>query len=121
MKSLFEELGGTYRQEGDYLLPNLTVPNENHAVGIWALRHKRYLKEHRKATYDAILLSGKLNSYPADINEQAEAMFDRIVCRMAASEGVTELLKADDQMEWVRRKNAIQLNAAEIVRQEIIF
>ena len=92
-KSLFEQMGGTYHQEGDYFLPNLAVP-ESVPVGVWGQRRRRYLREHRKALYNALLLSGKLDSHLADINQQAEDMFSQLVKQMAEQEGITEQLKA---------------------------
>ena len=119
-KSLLEQMGGTYRQEGDYFLPNLAVP-ENAPVGIWGQRRRQYLREHRKALYNALLLSGKLDNHLADINQQAEDMFFQLVKQMAEQEGITEQLKADSQMEWVGRMNNIRSAAEEIVNTEIIF
>lgn len=103
-KTIFEEMGGTYTRVGDYYLPDLKLSEEEKQtnIGVWGQRHWRYLKEHRWATYATLLTSGKLNSYLADIDRQAEEMFSRLVKQMAAMEGVTEQLKADNQMEWVR-------------------
>ena len=107
-KTIFEEMGGTYTQDGDYLLPDLKLPEEEQQpIGVWGQRHWRYLKEHHRATYATLLTSGKLNSYLADIDRQAEAMFLRLVKQMAEAEGVTETLKAANQMEWVGRMNKI--------------
>lgn len=120
-KTIFEEMGGTYTQVGDYLLPNLKLPEEEQQpIGVWGQRHQRYLKEHRRATYTALLASGKLNSYLADIDRQAEEMFLRLVKQMAANEGITEQLKADNQMGWVRKMNNIRNRAMEIVNSELI-
>ena len=120
-KTIFEEMGGTYTQVGDYLLPDLKLPEEEQQpIGVWGQRHQRYLKEHRRATYTALLASGKLNSYLADIDRQAEEMFLRLVKQMAANEGITELLKADNQMGWVRKMNNIRNRAMEIVNSELI-
>ena len=119
-KSTFEQMGGTYRQEGNYLLPNLTVP-ERVSIGIWGQRRRQYLREHRKALYNALLLSGKLDNHLADINQQAEDMFFQLVKQMAEQEGITEQLKADSQMEWVGQMNNIRSAAEEIVNTEIIF
>ena len=122
MKSLFEETGGTYTLQGDYYFPNLTLPaEENRPIGIWGQRHARYLKQHYKVRYYNLLTSGKLNSYLADINEQAENMFLKCVEQMAEREGVTELLKAENQMEWIGRMNALREAAAEIINAEVIF
>lgn len=122
-KTIFEEMGGTYTQVGDYFLPNLQLPEEGQRanIGVWGMRHKRYLKEHRKATYATLLTSGKLNSYLAEIDRQAEEMFLRLVNQMADAEGVTEQLKADNQMKWVGRMNNIRNRAMEIVNSELIY
>ena len=108
-KTIFEEMGGTYTQVGDYLLPDLKLPEEEQQpIGVWGQRHRRYLKEHRRATYATLFTGGKLNSYLADIDRQAEEMFSRLVKQMAEAEGVIEQLKADNQMEWVGRMNNIR-------------
>ena len=120
-KTIFEEMGGTYTQVGDYLLPDLKLPEEQQAIGVWGQRHRRYLKEHRRATYATLLASGRLNGYLTDIDRQAEEMFSRLVKQIAEAEGVTEQLKADNQMEWVRRMNNIRNGAMEIVNAEIIY
>ena len=119
-KSTFEQMGGTYRQEGDYFLPNLTVP-ESVSIGIWGQRRQQYMREHREALYNAVLLSGKLDGHLADINQQAEDMFFQLVKQMAEQEGITEQLKTDSQMEWVGQMNNIRSAAEEIVNTEIIF
>ena len=119
-KSTFEQMGGTYRQEGNYLLPNLTVP-ERVSIGIWGQRRRQYLRGHRKALYNALLLSGKLDNHLADINQQAEDVFSQLVKQMAEQESITEQLKADSQMEWVGRMNNIRSAVEEIVNTEIIF
>ena len=121
-KTIFEKMGGTYTQVGDYLLPNLELPEEEQQpIGVWGQRHRRYLKEHRGTIYATLLTSGKLNSYLADIDRQAEEMFFRLVKQMAEAEGVTEQLKADSQMEWVSRMNNIRNRAMEIVNSELIY
>lgn len=121
-KTIFEEMGGTYTQVGDYLLPDLKLPEEEQQpIGVWGQRHRRYLKEHRRATYVALFTGGKLNSYLADIDRQAEEMFLRLVKQLAEAEGITEHLKADNQMEWVRRMNNIRNRAMEIVNSELIY
>lgn len=121
--TLFEQLGGTYTQQGDYLLPNLTLPAEKETgnIGVWALRHKRYLKQHRKVLYYNLLTSGKLDSYLADIEEQAQQLFLRLVKEYAEKEAVTEQLKAADPMVWVRQMNNIRNRATEIVNNEVIY
>ena len=121
-KSLFEQLGGTYTQAGDYLLPNLTIPEEEQKpIGIWGQRHARYLKQHHKILYYNLLTSGKLNAHLAEIDRQAEEMFLRLVKQMAEREGVTEQFKAENQMEWVGRMNNIRNRAMEIVNTYVIF
>ena len=119
--TLFEQFGGTYTQVGDYLLPDLSLPAEKEPgnVGVWALRHKRYLKQHHKVLYYNLLTSGKLYSRLADIEEQAQQLFLRLVRELAEKEGVTEQLKAADQMAWVRRMNNTRSRAIEIVVKEI--
>lgn len=121
-KTIFEEMGGTYTQIGDYLLPDLKLPEEEQQpIGVWGQRHRRYLKEHRRASYATLLTSGKLNSYLADIDRQAEEMFLRLVKQMAEMEGVTEQLKADNQIEWVGRMNNIRNRAMEMVNNDLIY
>ena len=121
-KSLFEQNGGTYRQVGDYLLPNITLPEEETVhIGIWGQRHKRYLKQNHRVLYMNLLTSGKLNSYLADIDKQAEDMLFRLVKQMAKREGVTEALKAENQMEWAGRTNNICNQATEFVNAELIY
>ena len=121
-KTIFEEMGGTYTQVGDYLFPDLKLPEEEpQPIGVWGQRHRRYLKEHRRATYAALLTSGKLNSYLVDVDRQAEELFSRLVKQVAETEGATEQLKADNQMEWVGRMNNIRNRAMEIVNSELIY
>ena len=122
MKSLFEQMGGAYTLQGDYYLPNLTLPaEENKIIGIWGQRHLRYIKQNRKVLYLNLLTSGKLNSYLVEIDQQAEDMFFRLVKQMAEREGVSETLKAENQMEWVQRINSIRNRAIEIVNTGIIY
>ena len=121
-KSLFEQMGGTYTQVGDYLLPNLTLSEEEQKpIGIWGQRHARHLKRHHKVLYMNLLTSGKLNNYLADIDEQAEDMFFRIVKETAKKQGITEQLKASNQMAWIGGMNNICNAATEIVNTELIF
>ena len=121
-KSLFEQMSGTYEQQGDYILPNLTLPaEEKQSIGIWGQRHARYLKQHHKILYYNLLTSGKLNAHLAEIDRQVEEIFFRLIKQMANREGVTEQLKAENQMEWVRRMNNIRNIAAEIVNHELIL
>ncbi len=121
MKSLFEQMGGTYTQQGDYFLPDLQLPpEEERPVGVWGQRRLRYLKQHHKILYYNLLTSGKLHSHLADVEEQANALFLRLVIDYAASEGVTEQLKATDQMKWVQKMNTIRECANELVMKEVI-
>ena len=121
--TLFEQLGGTYTQIGDYLLPDLSLPAEKETgnIGVWALRHKRYLKHHHKVLYYNLLTSGKLHSHLADVEEQAQDLFSRLVKEYAEKEGITEQLKSTDQMKWVGKMNAIRNAATEIINQELIY
>ena len=120
-KTIFEEMGGTYIRVGDYFLPDLKLPEtETQSIGIWGQRHKRYLKEHKRLFYSNLLTSGKLNSYLADIDRQAEEMFSRLVKQMAECEGVTEQLKAENRLEWVGKMNNIRSRAVEIIDVELI-
>lgn len=113
----------TYTKVGDYLIPDLTLPpeKEHRSIGIWGKRHKRYLMEHKKAIFTIMQMNGTLQTYLADLNEQAEGMFLRLVKQLAENEGITEQLKADNQMEWVGRMNNIRSRAAEIVNSELIY
>ena len=122
MKSYFEEHGGTYTQVGEYLLPNLVMdPQPEGEIGIWGWRRKRYLKEHRKGTYNAMLLQGTLTQHLIDTNAAAMDMLESLVRQMAKGEGATERLKKQDQTEWVRRINNIRNRVEEIVRNELIY
>ena len=122
-KTIFEEMGGIYIRHGDYLIPCLTLPEEEEQrfIGVWGQRHKRYLKEHKRAAYITLLTSGRLNSYLADIEEQAQERFERIVEQMKQAQGITEQLKVDDTLEWIGRMNNIQACAREIVDKEMIY
>ncbi len=121
-KSLFEQMGGTYTQVGDYLLPNLRLPEQQgQTIGVWGQRHARYLKQHHKIIYMNLLTSGKLNDYLVDIENQAENMFFQIVKQLAESDNITEELKAKDQMEWVAQMNNVCNRAREIVNSKLIF
>ena len=121
--TLFEQLGGTYTQVGDYALPELSLPAEkdDRPIGIWGQRRLRYLKQYHKVIYYNLLTSGKLDSHLADIEEQAQQLFLRLVKELAEKEGVTEQLKSADQMAWVRRLNNIREQAAEVVNAELVF
>lgn len=122
-KTIFEEMGGTYRQVGDYLLPDITIPAEEDTelVGLWGQRHARHLKEHHKVLYMNLLTSGKLHSYLLDIDKQAEDMFLRLVKEYADKQGVTEQLKVEKTQEWIGRMNNIQACAREVVNNELIY
>lgn len=119
VKTIFEEMGGTYRQEGDYLLPNLTAP-ESTPLGIWGQRRRKFLREHQQATYTAMLITGTLENHLATIDQQAQKMFFQLVEQMKKLEGVTEQLKAYSQLEWVQRMNNIRNRAMKIVNTEFI-
>lgn len=121
-KTIFEEIGGTYTQAGDYFLPDLKLPEEKtKPIGILGQQHRRYLQEYKRATYTTLLTSGKLNGYLADIDAQAEKLFFRLVKQMAEHESVTEQLKADNQLEWVQKMNCIRNSAMEIVNTDLIY
>lgn len=122
MKSYFEENGGTYTQVGDYLIPDLVMdPQPEGEIGIWGWRRKQYLKEHRKGTYNAMLLNDTLTRHLIDTNTEALDLMESLVKQMAKAEGVTEELKRRDQLGWVRRMNNIRNRAEEIVRNELIY
>lgn len=120
MKTLYEQLGGTYHQEGDYLIPDLVPPPAPH-IGIWGLRRKNYLLKSREPIYTAMLLSGKLNAHLEDMDRQAEELLFQLVDQIARVEGVTEQLKATDQMAWVGAMNNIRARAEEMVYAELIY
>lgn len=116
-----ERTGLRYELVGDYYLIAGDDEPERKPIGVWGQRHLRYLKERRRVLYANLLTTGKLNSYLADIDQQADEMFDRLTKQMAAAEGITERLKTTDQMEWVRRMNSIRNRAMEIVKLEIVY
>ena len=117
-----ERTGLKYELVGDYsLIAGEDEPEEERSIGVWGQRHLRYLKEHRRVRYANLLTSGELNAYLADIDRQAEGLFLRLVKQMAVAEGITETLKASDQMEWVRRMNNVRSRAFEIVEADIIY
>lgn len=121
-KTIFEKMGGSYEMQGDYYLPCLSLPEEEQKpVGVWGQRHLRHIKEHKRTLYANLLTSCKLNSYLADIDEQAEEMFSRLVKQLAEKENVTEKLKAENQMLWVQKMNNIRSRATEIVNIEFLF
>lgn len=121
--TIFEKQGGTYMQVGDYMLPDLLpVEEEKEAnIGVWAMRHKRYLKQNHKVRYYNLLTSGKLNTYLADIEQQAQDFFLRLVKDLSEKENVTEELKASDMMLWVQKMNNIRNRATEIINVELIY
>ena len=121
-KSIYEQCGGTYTQVGDYLLPDLIIDEtEQQPIGKYGRMRKRYLKEHRPILFSNLLLSGKLDQHLAEINHACVEGIDLLTRQMADQEGVTEALKATDQMEWVRRMNNIQNRAEEIVLNELVY
>lgn len=122
-KTIFEEMGGTYTQVGDYLLPDLKLSEEEKQanIGVWGMRHKRFLRENHRVLYANLMTSGKLVAYLDDIERQATAMFLRLVKELAEKENVTEELKAADQMLWVQKMNNIRNRATEIVNAELIY
>ena len=121
MKSLFEQLGGTYHEENGYLIPDLRLSEEEQPIGIWGQRHLDYLKQYRKVTYSNLLTSGRLGVYLADIDRQAQERFERLIEGMKQAQGITEQLKAENALEWVGRMNNIRACAMEIVEKEIIY
>ena len=120
MQSTFEKLGGTYKQEGDYLIPDVDVP-ENPEIGFWGIQRRKYLLEHQPALYTALFLSGKLADHLQEIDQSATQMYYQLLDQLKARNGVAEHLKATDQMMWVRRMNAVRHEAAEIVTKELIY
>ena len=122
-KYIFDEsIGLWYELQGDYYIPCLILSEEEtQPIGLWRQRHKQYLKEHRYIVYTTMLIDGTLNRYLADINQQAEQMFHRLIDEMAQKQGVTEQLKAENQMEWVQQMNACKAQAEEIVKFELIY
>ena len=121
--TIFEQTGGTYTQVGDYMLPDLLPAEEEKEanIGVWGMRHKRYLKQHHKVRYYNLLTSGKLNSYLADIEQQVQNLFSRLANDLAEKENITEKLKSENQMLWVQKMNNIRNQATEIVNAEIIY
>lgn len=119
-KSMFEQMGGTYHQEGDYFLPDL-FPPKNISVGIWGQRRKHYLKTQREPIYTALLLSGELDSHLSEVDVQAGTMFFQLVKQLAEQEGITEQFKVENQMEWVGRMNNIRDQAEDIIQNELIY
>ena len=121
-KTIFEKLDGKYERQGDYLIPCLTVPaEEEQPIGVWGQRHLDYLKQYRKVTYTNLLTSGKLNTYLADINRQAQERFYWLIEGMKQAQGITEQLKAENALEWTGKMNNILACAREIVNKELIY
>ena len=121
-KTIFEELSGKYERQGDYLIPCLIVPaEEEQPIGTWGQRHLDYLKQYRRVTYINLLTSGRLNTYLADINRQAQERFERLIEGMKQAQGITERLKEENALEWVQHLNNIRACAREIVNEEIIY
>lgn len=121
-KTIFEELGGKYERQGNYLIPCIALPaEEEQPIGIWGQRHLDYLKQYRRVTYTNLLTSGRLNTYLADIDRQAQESFERLIEGMKQSQGITEQLKEENALEWIGRLNNIRAYAREIVYSEIVY
>ncbi len=121
-KSLFEELGGRYERQGDYLIPCLSVSaEEEQPIGIWGQRHMNYLKQYHKVTYTNLLTNGRLNAYLVDVDRQAQERFERLIEGMKQTQDITEQLKAEDALEWTGKMNNIRACARKIVYDEIIY
>ena len=121
-KSSFEQNGGTYRTVGAYIIPNITLAAEaRKPIGVWGLKRKDYLMRHKRVQFNIMLMTGTLWTHLAEIDEQASAMFSRLVEKMTVNEGITEQLKADNQMEWVARMNNIEARVREFVNTELIY
>ena len=121
-KSSFEQNGGSYRTVGDYKIPNITLPDEaNKPLSMWGLKRKDYLMKHKRVQFNIMLMNGTLWTHLAEVDEQASDMFSRLVEQMKINEGITEQLKANDQMEWVTRMNNIDARTREIIYNELIY
>ena len=120
MQTTFEKLGGTYRQMRDYLLPDIEVP-ESPQIGIWGQRRLQYLRTNKNVLYMTMLMSGKLKNHLEEVDKSAEEMFEQLVVQLKAQEGITEVLKANDQLAWVQRMNHIRNRVSEIVYKELIY
>ena len=120
MQTIFEKMGGTYRQEGDYLLPNIEVP-ESPQIGIWGQRRFRYLRTSKKVRYTAMLMDSTLKGHLEETDQSANEMFDLLIAQLKAQEGITEELKTSNQLDWVQRMNSIRNRAVEIVYKELIY
>ncbi len=122
MKTIFENNGGSYTQQGDYLLPNLALSDETEKqIGVWGVRHKRYLKSNHRVLYYNLLTSSKLYNYLADVDEQAKNLFEQTVTLLVEQEQVTEKLKAENMMLWIQKMNNIRSRATEIVNEQMIY
>lgn len=122
MKTIFENIGGSYTQQGDYLLPNLILPDENkRQIGVWGMRHRRYLKSNHRVLYYNLLTSDRLYNYLADVEERAKSLFEQTVKLLAELEQITEELKVTDMMLWVQKMNSIRNQATEIVNEQVIY
>ena len=122
MKSIYEKTGGTYTRQGDYELPNLKIsPEKEIEIGVWGQRYRRYLKQYHKIRYYNLLTAGTLNEHLAEMDQQAERMFQSVVAALSEQENVTEKLKANRPMEWVQKTNSIRNRAAEIVNSKLVF
>ena len=122
MKTSFEQNGGTYRMVGEYRIPNITLPAEaSRPLGVWGVKRKDYLMQHKRVQFNIMLMNGTLWTHLAEVDEQASAMFSRLVEQMKVNEGITEQLKADNQMEWIAHMNNIEARAREIVNHELIY
>lgn len=122
MKSIYEEASGTYTRQGDYELPDLKVPSESEVeIGVWGQRYRRYLKQHHRVRYYNLLTTGTLNEHLAEVDRQAERMFQSLVSALSEQENVTEKLKVSAPIKWVQKINSIRNRAAEIVNSELIF
>ena len=120
MQTTFEKLGGTYRQVGDYLLPDIEVP-ESPKIGIWGQRRLRYLRTHKRVLYTTMLMSDTLKAHLEEVDKSADEMFEQLTMQLKTQEGITEKLKANNQLEWVQRMNSIRNRAAEVVFKELIY
>ena len=120
-QTIYEEMGGSYSLVGDYRLPDLTVSGEELTIGLWGQRHLRYLRQHRRICYANLLTTGRLPAYLAEVDWQAQEMFTLLTEQYAAAESVTEQLKAENQMEWVRRMNSIRDRVTEVIHRDLIY
>ena len=120
MQTTFEAMGGTYRQEGDYLLPNIETP-ESPQIGIWGQRRLQYLRTHKRVLYTTMLMSDTLKAHLEEVDKSADEMFEQLTMQLKTQEGITEELKANNQLEWVQRMNSIRNRATEVVFKELIY